>query len=46
MTSTNAAQSLSNWSVLTSGSFDSNGNFSITTSIGANPQRYYILRMP
>jgi hypothetical protein len=32
--------------VLTTGTFDSNGNFSVTNAIGSSGQRFYILQVP
>jgi hypothetical protein len=46
LTSTNIATPLSNWTVLTSGSFNGSGNFSSTNSVGTNSQRFYMLRVP
>jgi hypothetical protein len=47
LTSTNLVLPLTNWAVLTNGSFDSKGNFSFTNAIGAaNRQLFYRLRVP
>lgn len=46
LTSTNVALPLTNWTVLTSGSFDANGNFSSTNSSGTNSQQFFILQVP
>jgi hypothetical protein len=47
LTSTNLVLPLSGWPVLTNGSFDSKGNFSITNAMGsANLQRFYRLQVP
>jgi hypothetical protein len=47
LTSTNIAVRLTNWTVLTNGSFDGNGNFSFTNGIGAtNAQLFYVLQVP
>jgi len=47
MTSTNLLLPLTNWTVFTSGSFDSNGNFSFTDAISfTNPGMFYLLRVP
>jgi hypothetical protein len=47
ITSTNLLLPLTNWTVFTSGSFDSNGNFSFTNAISlTNPGMYYLLRVP
>ena len=46
LTSTNASLPLSNWTVLTSGSFNGSGNFSSTNAVGTNPQQFYILQVP
>jgi autotransporter-associated beta strand protein len=46
LTSTNAAAPIVSWSVLTTGTFDSNGNFSVTNAIGSSGQRFYILQVP
>jgi hypothetical protein len=45
--STNLLLPLTNWTVFTSGSFDSNGNFSFTNTISStNPGTFYLLRVP
>jgi hypothetical protein len=44
--SSNLALPRTNWSVLSSGSFDNNGNFSFTNALGTNAQRFYILQVP
>jgi hypothetical protein len=46
LTSTNAAAPIGSWSVLTTGTFDANGNFSVTTAIGGTGQRFYLLELP
>jgi hypothetical protein len=46
LTSTNVALSLTNWTVLTNGTFDASGNFSSTNETGTNSARFYILRVP
>ncbi len=46
LASTNLLLSRTNWTVLTNGSFDGNGNFLFTNAIGTNPQQFYILRVP
>jgi hypothetical protein len=46
LTSTNVASPLTNWTVLGSGNFDANGNFSSTNSTGTNSQRFYLLEVP
>ena len=46
LTSTNLALIRSSWLVFTNGTFDSNGNFSITSPVGNSPQRYYSLQVP
>ncbi|HVM49143.1 MAG TPA: hypothetical protein VMU04_14015 [Candidatus Acidoferrum sp.] len=45
LTSTNVAQALTNWSLLTNGSFDANGNFSTTNPVVGSP-RFYRLQVP
>ena len=44
--STNLLLPRANWTVLASGSFDSNGKFGFTNSIGTNPHQYYYLTEP
>ena len=45
--STNLLLPLTNWTVLTTGSFDSNGNFSFTNAISStNSAIFYLLRVP
>ena len=46
LTSTNLLLARTNWTVLTSGSFDGSGKFSFTNAIGTNPRLFYILRVP
>lgn len=46
LTSTNVALALTNWTVLSSGSFDGSGNFSLTNTAGTNTQRFFILKVP
>jgi hypothetical protein len=46
LTSTNVQLALTNWTVLTNGSFDAKGNFSITNAIGTNQRQFYLLRVP
>jgi hypothetical protein len=46
LTSTNTAVPPMNWTVLTNGMFDLNGNFSVTNAIGTNPAQFYLLRIP
>ncbi len=46
LTSSNLLTARSNWTVLSSGSFDGTGKFSFTNAIGAGPRLYYILRVP
>jgi hypothetical protein len=45
LTSTNLAVP-SGWSLLTNGSFDSAGRFSVTNSAGTNSQRFFKLQVP
>jgi hypothetical protein len=45
LSATNIATPLTNWSVLSSGNFDSNGNVSVTNTVGSG-SRFYILRAP
>jgi hypothetical protein len=44
--STNLLLPRPNWTVQASGSFDSNGKFGFTNSIGTNPQQFYYLAEP
>lgn len=46
LTTTNVGLAVSNWTVLTNGAFDSNGNFSATNAVGTNGQQFYILQVP
>jgi autotransporter-associated beta strand protein len=46
LTSTNIFLPLSNWTVLTNGSFDGSGNFSLTNALGNNSHQFYILQVP
>jgi hypothetical protein len=47
LTATNLLTALTNWTVLTTGTFDTGGGFSITNAISAGPaQRYYLLQVP
>ena len=47
VTSTNVVLPLTNWAVLTNGSFDNKGNFSFTNPIAAtNARLFYRLRVP
>ncbi|HEY1663701.1 MAG TPA: hypothetical protein VGI03_14885 [Verrucomicrobiae bacterium] len=46
LSSTNVALALTNWTVVTAGSFDGSGNFSSTNSIPTNNQEFYILEIP
>jgi hypothetical protein len=46
LTSTNVALPVTNWTVLTNGSFDANGNFFSTNAAGTNSQQFYILQVP
>ena len=45
-TSTNIALPLADWTLLNTGTFGANGNFSSTNPIGTNRQQYYIIRLP
>jgi hypothetical protein len=45
LTSTNVALALTNWSLLTNGTFDVNGNFSTTNPVTGN-RRFYLLQVP
>jgi autotransporter-associated beta strand protein len=45
LTSTNLSVPLTNWTVLTNGTFDSSGNFSITNATGGSRQ-FYLLQVP
>jgi fibronectin-binding autotransporter adhesin len=44
--STNIAVALTNWTVLTNGTFDNNGNFSVTNAVGTEARQFYILQVP
>ena len=46
LTSTNVAQSVATWTVLTSGNFNAGGNLSITAPVTADPQRFYLIKLP
>lgn len=46
LTATNIATPLSNWVVLTNGTFDGSGNFSTTNATGNNTRAFYILQVP
>ena len=46
LTSTNVALAVTNWTVLTNGTFDASGNFSSTNATGTNSAQFYILRVP
>ncbi|HEY3761080.1 MAG TPA: hypothetical protein VGN23_04980 [Verrucomicrobiae bacterium] len=46
LSSTNVTLPLANWTVVLSGSFNSNGSFSLTNSAPANSQSFYILKIP
>ncbi len=46
LTATNISVPLSNWVVLTSGSFDASGNFSSTNALGTNAHQFYIIQVP
>ncbi|HEV2691274.1 MAG TPA: hypothetical protein VG347_00100, partial [Verrucomicrobiae bacterium] len=46
LTTTNLLVPRTNWVVLTSGSFDANGNFSSTNATGTSRMQFYLLRVP
>jgi autotransporter-associated beta strand protein len=47
LASTNIALPVTNWTVVTNGTFDSSGNFNTTNAIdAAEPQSFYILQVP
>ena len=46
LTTTNVVLPVTNWVVLTNGTFDNSGNFSSTNAVGTNAQRYYRLQVP
>jgi hypothetical protein len=45
LTSTNVALPLTNWTLLTTGTFDGSGNFAVTNAASGN-RSFYILRVP
>jgi len=46
LSSTNLAAPLTNWTVLSTNTFDGNGNFNVTNSINPSvPQRFYLLKL-
>lgn len=45
LTATNVAAPLSTWTPVTTNQFDSNGSFSFTNAVGAQPQQFFILRL-
>jgi hypothetical protein len=45
LTSTNLALPLANWTLLTNGTFDANGNFGVTNATSGD-RSFYILRVP
>jgi fibronectin-binding autotransporter adhesin len=46
LSSTNLTVPLTNWTVLTNGTFDGSGNFSTTNATGPGPRQFYILQVP
>lgn len=46
LVSTNIAAHLSNWIVLTNGTFNTSGNFAVTNTIGTNARQFFILQVP
>ena len=47
LSSTNLTVPLTNWTVLTNGTFDGSGDFSVTNSVGnTNTRQFYILQVP
>jgi hypothetical protein len=46
LTATNVATPLTNWVVLTNGTFDGSGNFSTTNALGSSARQFYILQVP
>jgi fibronectin-binding autotransporter adhesin len=47
LTSTDVAAPLNTWSTLTTGTFDSSGNFAFTAPIAPNvPKRFYLIQVP
>jgi hypothetical protein len=46
LTSSNLVLPRTNWTVLSSGTFDSAGNFSFTNALSTNAQQFYILQVP
>jgi hypothetical protein len=46
LTSTNVAAPMTNWSVLTNGTFDAGGAFSITNAVGTAPRQFFRIRVP
>jgi hypothetical protein len=46
LSSTNITLSITNWTVLASGTFTGSGTFAFTNSVGGNQNRFYILKIP
>jgi hypothetical protein len=46
LTSTNVALPVTNWTLVTSGTFDANGNFASTNSAATNKQQFFMLQVP
>jgi hypothetical protein len=46
LTATNLTLSLANWTVVTNGTFDSFGNFTVALPISTNSSRFYSIRSP
>jgi autotransporter-associated beta strand protein len=43
---TNLDLPVTNWPIVATGSFDANGNFASTNSVGTNAQTFYLLKIP
>jgi hypothetical protein len=46
LTSTNVAKPMTNWIVLTNGTFGAGGAFSITNAVGTPPRQFFRIRVP
>lgn len=46
LSTTNLTLPLANWTVLTNGSFNADGSFSTTNTVGAGQQQFYLIQVP